>query len=133
MLLFFLTLCLSVQSLLGGSAMAASDGLLRLYPEKSPELSGSLIPGGGENQSIPVTADGNISDWLSPKEEQEIAPPSQKSGQNDQYAVSGKVNVLIYHTHTNEAYRQTPEDSYEPSGTDRTKVTKRASCGWVKS
>ena len=79
MLLFFLTLCLSVQSLLGGSALAASDGLLKLYPETSPELSGSLIPGDGDNQSIPVTADGNISDWLSPKEEQETQPPSQES------------------------------------------------------
>lgn len=121
MMLFFLTLCLSVQSLLGGSALAASDGLLKLYPEKTPELSGSLIPGDGENQSVPVTADGNISDWLSPREEQEIQPPSQEGAQDREYAVSGKVNVLIYHTHTNEAYRQTPEDSYEPSGTDRTK------------
>ncbi len=118
MLLFFLTLCLSVQGLLGGDAFAAAEGFLTLYPEETAELSGALIPG-GEEASIPVTADGNISDWLSPKEEQAQQKPSTQPSEN--YAVSGKVNVLIYHTHTNEAYRQAEGYTYEPSGTDRTK------------
>ena len=121
MLLFFLTLCLSVQSLLFGNAFAAADGVLTLYPEETPALSRALIPEGDEGgaASIPVTADGNISDWLSPKEEGWQEKPSAQPSKS--YEISGKVNVLIYHTHTNEAYRQTEDYTYEPSGTDRTK------------
>ncbi len=118
MLLFFLTLCLSVQSLLSGNAIAATDGLLKLYPEENAPLSGLLIPAVQEEaQSVPVTADGNISDWLSPIEQSE--QPSAEPVED--FEASGEINVLIYHTHTNEAYRQTEDYTYEPSGTNRTK------------
>ena len=39
----------------------------------------------------------------------------------EKFAVQGEVHVLIYHTHTTEAYRMEGEDVYEESGFSRTR------------
>ena len=69
--------------------------------------------GMGDISLEPVEADGNASD--------EIILSLQNSDKEYEFSVSKGVNVLIYHTHTEEAYRQDGNDTYVASGTSRTK------------
>lgn len=73
-----------------------------------------------EGGVVPVSAEGDIADWLLPEA---LLPPdfSVENLVPKTYTATGKINVLIYHTHTTEAYRQDGEDTYEPSGSWRTK------------
>lgn len=107
--------------------------MLPLYPkEEAPvsdqsdtnEIISLLLPAssGNPSKALPVTAEGDISDFLVP------GKPPDDSTQDDldkikskTYEISGKVNILLYHTHTTEAYRPDGKDTYVASGTSRTK------------
>lgn len=69
-----------------------------------------------EKNTVAVTADGELSDFLLPIENSQ---PQQEDKTGD-YTVSGSPNILIYHTHTTEAYRQVGDDEYDESGSWRT-------------
>lgn len=132
--LMSILICL-VQSMVeggAGSVVGASDGgLLFLVPESPEEgkeggkdLISSLLPRDPEDRSIPVSADGTLSDWLLPENEHSDA--SDHSGTENiagggSYQVNGKYNILIYHTHTTEAYRQTEGYTYKAAGDSRTR------------
>ena len=84
-----------------------SDSLLSvLVPEENPDT----------DEVLPVTADADISDLLLPKEEYTDVSDIQTR----KYSISGKYNILIYHTHTTEAYRQTEGETYTESSSWRT-------------
>ncbi len=69
-----------------------------------------------EKNTVAVTADGELSDFLLPIENSQ---PQQEDKTGD-YTISGSPNILIYHTHTTEAYRQVKGDEYDESGSWRT-------------
>lgn len=83
-----------------------------LVPEEDPDT----------DEVLPVTADANISDLLLPKEEYTDISDI-KTGK---YKISGKYNILIYHTHTTEAYRQVDGETYKESSSWRTKDENRS-------
>lgn len=58
-----------------------------------------------------------VSSWLVPGEEAEPAAADLSR----KYVLTGSPQILIYHTHTTEAYRQTDKDTYQESGAWRTK------------
>ena len=68
-------------------------------------------------EAEPVTAEGSISDFLVPYDESE----NQSAGEGQSFKIEGRPVVLIYHTHTTEAYRQTNDCTYRESGDFRTK------------
>lgn len=88
-------------------AQESSASLLSvLVPEEDPDT----------DEVLPVTADADISDLLLPKEEYtDISDIKTRT-----YSISGKYNVLIYHTHTTEAYRQVDGEEYKESSSWRT-------------
>ena len=124
-----LSICLieniiSVKKQTVSSASSAAAGqALSLVPEGEDAnahftpATASTEEGGG---IVPVSAEGDIGDWLLPEA---LLPPdfSVENLVPKTYAATGKINVLIYHTHTTEAYRQDGADTYEPSGSWRTK------------
>ena len=69
-----------------------------------------MIP---SEDAVTVTADGVLSDFLVPG-------LAEKDSSGGTYRVSGSPNILIYHTHTTEAYRQVDGTEYEESGAWRT-------------
>ena len=81
------------------------------------EMISLMIPQEDE-ESKPVTADGELSDFLVPGNNNEDNN-AQNSGTSS-YQVSGSPNILIYHTHNTEAYRQVDGARYEESGSWRT-------------
>lgn len=122
---FFLTLfiCL-VQSVLSGGADTL-ESVLSLLPteeiSKSSSLATLLLPEGDSGKTLPVTADMDLSDLLFPSEEISWDDVDLDAIQAATYNISGSVNVLIYHTHTTEAYRMDGEDTYVVSDFSRTK------------
>jgi len=122
---FFLTLfiCL-VQSVLSGGADTL-ESVLSLLPteeiSKSSSLAALLLPEGDSDKTFPVTADMDLSDLLFPSEEISWDDVDLDAIQATTYNISGSVNILIYHTHTTEAYRIDGEDTYVVSDPSRTK------------
>ena len=90
-------------------------------------ISSLLLPRTYENAML-VTAEGAISDYLWPEDENTDDGADQDEVDIDSiatrtYTVTGKPNVLIYHTHTTEAYRQDGSYTYKASGDSRTEET----------
>lgn len=131
-------LCLG-QSFIDGMSAKAHNGAgepLVLYPdegvgdssqqEKEDNEPLSLLPVSKEDEEAkPATADGNISDFLLPETEHGEDEPKNTeldldSVQPKTYEISGKPNILIYHTHTTEAYRQDGDYTYHETGESRT-------------
>jgi len=119
----------SIADHLSIRGVSAYGGLLPLLPEEEEQAPTagksmvSLLLPGKESSALPVTAEGDISDFLVPQK-----PPKDKAKQDDldtiktrTYEINGDVNILLYHTHTTEAYCQTDESRYKPSGDSRTK------------
>lgn len=106
------TLICMLQNQMDGRADSAEEtSVFRLYPKEESVFS-----------------------WLLPAEEEESAEKeyecflpffetkqNEQAEQNDGFSVSGEVHILIYHTHTTEAYRMDGDDVYEESGFSRTK------------
>ncbi len=67
---------------------------------------------------ITVSADGDISDLLIPAEE--YAELEKIDSTNYDFSVSKDIPIVIYHTHTTEAYRMTEGFEYEQSSEWRT-------------
>lgn len=62
-----------------------------------------------EDKVINVSADGALSDFLLPLEDS-----AEEGGEiQESYSLSRGAKILIYHTHTTEAYRQADEDLYQ--------------------
>ena len=62
-----------------------------------------------EDKVINVSADGALSDFLLPLEDS-----ADEGGKiQESYSLSQGAKILIYHTHTTEAYRQADEDLYQ--------------------
>ncbi len=120
-------------------ANGAAGGMFILYPTtEEPALQAGaetlellLVPEeeadetGQEAQE--ATADGNISDFLIPETDHGEDNLAEQDGEIEptrtEFSVSGKPNVLIYHTHTTEAYRQEGDYTYEETGESRTEET----------
>lgn len=133
MVLVLMLVCIG-QGFADGADAGAS--LFVLYPTTEEGLSGKddsmqtlLIPQSGEQakEAKTTTAEGNLSDFLVPETEHGEEDLSNKgkdvkTAKND-FAVSGKPNILIYHTHTTEAYRQDGDYTYKVTGDSRTTET----------
>lgn len=112
-------ICVIAAAIFVFAAIAACTG-------KNAELTGAgedasawdmirlMLP--SEKNTVAVTADGELSDFLLPIENSQ---PQQEDKTGD-YTISGSPNILIYHTHTTEAYRQVGGDEYDESGSWRT-------------
>jgi len=113
-ILSLLVLCICFGAFISGAASSGNSQLFNLVPESSiassedHSLIRTLI---AEETAIPATADGEIPD---DSKLNETAEPLHYIPSDD----LGK--ILIYHTHTTEAYRQTENDTYTESGNYRT-------------
>ncbi|MBQ9941758.1 MAG: stage II sporulation protein P [Christensenellaceae bacterium] len=109
-------LLLVLITLLGSAKeSAAASSMLPLLPSEGVKTSlvADLLP---DQPAVPATADGLISDVL------DLLPadlPEEAAVRTD-LSVKKGINVLIYHTHTTEAYRQTDDCTYVESGQSRT-------------
>ena len=77
------------------------------------EMIALMLP--AQKNSVAVTAQGELSDLLVPSEKNE-----KISDEEEKFTISGSPNILIYHTHTTEAYRQVKGARYDESGSWRT-------------
>ena len=126
------------QSFANGAA--GGGGLFVLYPTTEEPASWKdggtietlLVPNNEEEtketeETRQATADGDLSDFLVPETEHGDDDLSQKgdtaSTTKKDFSVSGKPNILIYHTHTTEAYRQDGDYTYKETGESRTEET----------
>ncbi len=120
--LFLTAVMAAVQGIADAAEVSDEDGgevIADLLPaETAPEAAhvaaeiADLLP----DEVKEVTADIDISDMLLPPEETEET-------KNVEFSLKKAPVVLIYHTHTTEAYRQTETYTYEPSGSFRTHET----------
>ncbi len=124
LVVFCLTIfvCL-VQSIVSGADASAS--MFTLYPTteetvKKENLSSLLLPF-YSGETLPVTADGNVSDLLYPSEETSLDDIDLNAIEATTYEIAGSVNILIYHTHTTEAYRMDGTYTYAASDNSRTR------------
>ncbi|MBC8537862.1 stage II sporulation protein P [Christensenellaceae bacterium NSJ-63] len=135
-----------------GQVQAYNETILKLYPQEDEEEEPSggqeamlslLVPKSGETagsqDAQPVTADGDITDFLLPGVSEKDAKEDSDTKDNSStksptaeylkqiatrtYEISGETNILIYHTHATEAYRPDGEDTYKATGTSRTDNT----------
>lgn len=114
------------QSIMDGLQQRSAVQARTMNPESTQEyLLESLLPEQSEQEVLPVTADGEISDFLVPESEHGEDADSQdddlSSIQPRSFHVSGAPTVFIYHTHTTEAYRQVEGATYQESSEWRTR------------
>jgi len=83
---------------------------LDLLPKSETNIQQLFVPA---DDAIPVTADGGISDLLTPNISVDVPEAMDIN-------VGEKVRILLYHTHLTEAYRQDEKDTYKESGDYRT-------------
>ena len=107
-LCFLATLACMAQSPLNGHADAAEGSKLLLYPRE--ESCSWLLPTEEETKK-------NVFACFLPADSVQAAETSGEA----EFAVSGEKHVLIYHTHTTEAYRMDGADAYVESGFSRTR------------
>ena len=105
------TLICMLQNQMDGRADSTEEAsVFRLYPKETSAFAW-LLP------SVEEAAEKEYECFLPffGKEEGEQAE------EGSEFSVSGEVHILIYHTHTTEAYRMDGTDVYEESGFSRTK------------
>jgi len=103
--------------ILAASVVCIASSLKGEAKEEYSDLTQILLAPSGEAEeeelTLPVTADGELSDFLVPNVGgNEISPRY--------ITLAGSPNILIYHTHTTEAYRQDSADQYKESSAYRT-------------
>lgn len=95
-------------------ACSSADSVIpNLIPQKLPKnLVSTLLA--DQPEAVPASADGDFSDLLLPNAEK----PPETEYQPDESDPPKR--ILLYHTHTTEAYRPDGTDTYEASGDYRT-------------
>lgn len=116
MLLIMLLLCILISLITLPFRLGNAEKALAAEEPDEDVLVFNLLP---DEKTIPdfseLTSEENISDMLVPP-----SPIPKTSGVNNDFKLSGKPNVLIYHTHTTEAFRMNYEGEYKESSSWRT-------------
>ena len=109
-----------------GKALGPSESAAAEAEENIAETEPLLLTAGERDGSVAASADGEISDLLVPEEDvaDKIKIETEKIKEENADTIQMKggdgPNVLIYHTHTTEAYRMTEEDQYKETTEWRT-------------
>ena len=114
-IVFFLTVLLMSICCLPCDGSAANI-FGSVFVPNTDEQAFALVPDDGESgKAVTVSADGSMSDLLLPDEAKAVSDAVAVK-----YSLGKKAKILIYHSHTTEAYRQEGDDTYIEESSWRT-------------